>query len=119
MVLVLETRLGSWIRYYVNHLGGYIDGLITERTIANDRIYGLCVVGDESDLGALADQVMGSKYSNKIRVICSVALLKLASFYDEFGLKNEQVSRLLVPTEAVNVGELVDLIETISRGSYS
>lgn len=113
LVLILETKLGSWIRYDVNQLGGYIDSVAKERGIADDKIYGLYAVGDPSDLGSLADQVRGSKYSGKIRIISSEDLLKLANFCKDFGLKNEQVAPLLVPIDAVNVGELIDIIETM------
>lgn len=113
LLLVLETKLGSWIRQDVNQLGGYIDAVRKERGTADDKIYGLYVVGDPSDLGALADQVRGSRYSGKIRIISAKNLLKLAKFYVEFGLSNEQLARLVIPIDAVNVGELVDLIETI------
>jgi len=113
LVLVIEAKLGSWIRRDVGQLGNYIEGIAKQSNISGEKIFGLYVVGDPSDLSALADQVRGSKYSGKIRIISSENILKLTQFSEDFGLKNEQASKLLVPIDSVNVGELVDLIETV------
>jgi hypothetical protein len=98
-----------------------LDRVAAESNLAQDKTYGLYVVGETEDLGSLSDQVRGNKYANRIRIISYSALLKLIEIEDKTGLKNDQVSRLLIPIDAVNVGELVDLIqmlveeETISR----
>jgi hypothetical protein len=113
LVLVIEAKLGSWIRRDVGQLGSYIEGVASQSNISGEKVFGLYVVGDPSDLSALADQVRGSKYSGKIRIISSENILKLTQFYEEFGLRNEQAAKLLVPIDSVNVGELVDLIETV------
>ena len=119
--IIIESKLGTWIRYDINQLGDYLDRVASELNLAQGKTFGLYVVGETEDLGPLSDQVRGNKYANRIRIISYSALLRLIEIGAKTGLKNDQVSRLLIPIDAVNVGELVDLIqmlveeETISR----
>lgn len=90
--IVIETKLGTWIRYDINQLGDYSDRVAAEMSIGHDRTYGLYVVGETEDLGPLSDQVRGNKYANRIRIISYSALLKLFEIFEKTGMKNEQVS---------------------------
>jgi hypothetical protein len=110
--IVIETKLGTWIRYDINQLGEYLDRVSSERG-GNLTTYGMYVVGQTEDLGPLSDQVRGNRYANRIRIISHVALLKLVEICERTPLENEQVSKILIPFDAVNVGELVELIQML------
>ena len=97
----------------VNQLGEYLESLSKEKNLSIERVFGLYVVGDESNIRALADQVRGSKYSHFIRVISVDNLLKLAEMAEKAELKPSHVYRLLIPIDSVNAGELIKLIEVI------
>jgi len=112
-IIVIEAKLGTWIAHDVSQLGSYIDRVANDRNIPSDKIFGLYVVGGSSGLGALASQVRGSRYLDKIRILTSEDLLKLLRFHEELGLTHDQLARLLIPIDAVNVGELIQLIEAI------
>jgi len=116
--IVIETKLGTWIRYDINQLGEYLDRVSSERG-GNQITYGMYVVGQTEDLGPLSDQVRGNRYVNRIRIISHAALLKLVEICERTHLKNEQVSRILIPFDAVNVGELVELIQMLVEEAIS
>jgi len=111
--IVLEIKMGSWIAHDVNQLGEYLESLSKEKNLSIESVFGLYVVGDESNIRALADQVRGSKYSHFIRVISVDNLLKLAEMAEKAELKPSHVYSLLIPIDSVNVGELIKLIEVI------
>jgi len=112
--IVIEAKLGAWIRNDVNQLGKYLDKMSSEKK-DNKKTYGMYVVGstDEDQLRSFSEQIRGSDYTKKIRLISYVDLLKLVDIKEKNDLSNDQVSKILIPFDDVNVGKLVEIINII------
>jgi len=112
--IVIEAKLGTWIRNDVNQLGEYLDRMSSEKK-DDKETYGMYVVGgtDEDQLRSFSEQIRGSDYAKQIRLISYVDLLKLVYIKEKNDLRNDQVSKILIPFDDVNVGKLVEIIDTI------
>lgn len=113
--IVIECKLATWISIDISQLAGYLEKISKERNIRIDRIFGLYVVGDPSEMLALTNQIRGSKHAHCIRSISCKDLLTLVKLHQEVELESQQTARLLLPFDAVNVGELVQLIDSLLK----
>lgn len=111
--IVLEVKTSTWPIGSVNQLGGYIEELSKKEDFKN--IFGLYVIG-KGDVQPLIEQILGSKYKDKMRLILYEDLMELLSLEEELepviGEKNaiEKVQNLLIPIESINIGNIIRLI---------
>jgi hypothetical protein len=110
--IVIESKSASWPGLDVNQLGTYMKEL-DEKT-PKDKVFGLYVFGDESKMQQVANQIRGHyEFAHRIRPISYKDLIRLGRIRSVANLSVSQVSNFLVPVDAVNVGELVRLVETV------
>lgn len=125
--LVVEAEKTEAHRITPDQLGGYIEEL-SKKTGGNTeqlkelkvpgiyrrikRTYGLLVVGEEKPT-ALINTIRGSHYRNTIRVIPVKSLLNLFRMKEEVPLTHAQIVKLLLPIDAINIGEIIETIEDI------
>lgn len=114
--IIVETKLATWVRTEVDQLGNYIEQYAKEKAISMDEVCGLYVVGDDTKIKALADQVRGSRYSHEIRVIYYKDLLTLAQLKEKVQLAPVQIAKLLAPIDVIDLGELVSVLKDIVEG---
>jgi len=95
---VIEAKLGTWILHNGNKLGEYLARISSEKKDGK-KTYGMYVVGgtDDDQLRSFSEQIRGSDYAKKIRLISYVDLLKLVDIKDKNDLRNDQVSKILIP----------------------
>ena len=114
-LIIVEVKMGTWVTIDVSQVGQYLDRIAREHGISKTEVYGLYVVGDAGGIKSLSDQVRGSEYAHVVRIITYSDLLRLAKIREQEGLTDHQVARLLLPIDAVNVGELVQLIDSLLK----
>jgi len=116
--LLLEIKVSTWPIGSVSQLGEYIENFARREN--SKGVYGLYVVG-KGDLQPLVEQIMGSRFKDRMRVIHFHDLLDLVFLKEDLelivGRKEavEKVRQLLFPIESVNVGNLVKLIKELSK----
>lgn len=119
-VLLLEIKSSTWPIESVAQLGKYMDAYAEEAGIQQDRVFGLYVIG-KGDTKALEEQILGSLYRTRIRVIYCDDLIELLRLQEDLkprlGSKeaSSKAQALLFPLESVNVGSVVKLILDIAR----
>lgn len=116
--IVLEVKSGTWIAHDIGQLGEYLQEIKTSEGIPDEKIFGLYVVG-EGDTKPLADQIRGSAWRDRIRLIsCAdlLSLLKLKVDLDSLELKDvdQKVQSILLPLDTIDVGHLVRVIIEIA-----
>ena len=117
--LVVETKkTATYTINPVDQPGKYMSELAQERGISEENIYGLIVVG-EDELDSVVNAVRGSRYRDQVRTISSERLLELMSMLGDSNLRHEQVAHLLLPTDMVDVGSLVELITDVVSGELA
>lgn len=115
--IVLEAKTSTWPIGSVGQLGNYIDGLQKNENIKN--IYGLYVIG-KGDIKPLTEQIIGSKYKEKMRLILYEDLIEILNLKEELepavGEENSiaKIQNILLPIESINIGNLVRLILEIA-----
>lgn len=110
--LIVESKKSTTYTIDPNQIGGYMEKLAEQEGIDPKTIYGLYVVGGE-DPKSMVTLIRGSQYRDRVRVITSDSLLRLLKIQEKSGLTHDKVSDILLPIDAVNVGELVGLIQEI------
>lgn len=110
--LVVETKKSTAYTIDPGQAGGYMEEIATDRDIDPSSIYGLYVIGAE-DAETVVSTIRGSEYRDRIRSITAKDLLTLLEIQEESGLQHEQVLKLLLPIDTVNVGSLVTLIQDV------
>lgn len=116
-LIVIEVKTSAWPIRSVSQLGEYIEKLSKEDSIEN--IFGLYVIG-KGDLQPLTEQILGSKYKDRMRLILYDDLMEILSLKENlehtFGnnLAIEKVQSLLLPIESINIGNIVKLIREIA-----
>jgi len=115
--IVLEVKTSTWPIGSVSQLGEYLEGLSKKEDFKN--IFGLYVIG-KGDIQPLIEQILGSKYKDRMRLILYEDLMEILSLKEELepviGEKNavEKVQNLLLPIESINIGNIVRLILEIA-----
>jgi hypothetical protein len=110
--LVVETKKTTAYAIDPGQAGEYMDELTSEEDIDRAQVYGLYVIGD-GDVETVAQTVFGSQYRDRMRVITAQRLLDLLAIQEDSGLRHDQVVDVLLPINAVNVGQLVGLIQDV------
>lgn len=89
-----------------------MEELVQEEGVDRSQVYGLYVIGD-GDVETVAQTVFGSQYRDRMRVITAQRLLDLLEIQEDSGLRHDQVVDVLLPINAVDVGQLVGLIQDV------
>jgi hypothetical protein len=116
-IIVLEVKITTWPIGSVSQLGEYVENLAKKEDTKN--VWGLYVIG-KGDIKPLIEQILGSKYKDKMRVILYQDLIEILNLKEDLkpviGEKNaiEKIQNLLLPIESVNIGNIVRLILEIA-----
>ncbi|EMA30998.1 hypothetical protein [Haloarcula japonica] len=110
--LVVETKKTTAYSIDPGQAGDYMAELTNRDDIERSQIYGLYVIG-EGDVETVAQTVFGSQYRDRMRVITAQRLLDLLKIQEDSGLRHDQVVDVLLPINAVDVGQLVGLIQDV------
>ncbi|MBC7188658.1 hypothetical protein H5U35_00350, partial [Candidatus Aerophobetes bacterium] len=116
-MIVLEVKTSTWPIGSVGQLGDYLEELSKKEEVKN--IFGLYVIG-KGDVQPLIEQILGSKYKDRMRLILYDDLMEVITLKEELepviGEKQaiEKVQTLLLPIESVNIGNIVRLIVEIA-----
>lgn len=110
--LVVETKKTTAYAIDPGQAGEYMDELTSEEDIDRSQVYGLYVIG-KGDVETVAQTVFGSQYRDRMRVITAQRLLDLLEIQEDSGLRHDQVVDVLLPINAVDVGQLVGLIQEV------
>ena len=116
--IVFEVKSGTWIAHDIGQLGEYLQEIKANEAVPDEKVFGLYVVG-EGDTTLLADQIRGSAWRDRIRLIsCDdlLSLLKLKADLDSLELKDvdQKVQSILLPLDTIDVGHLVRVIIEIA-----
>jgi len=116
--IVLEVKSGTWIAHDIAQLGEYLQEIRANEAVPDEKVFGLYIVG-EGDTTPLADQIRGSAWRDRIRLIsCAdlLSLLKLKVDLDSLELKDvdQKVQSILLPLDTIDVGHLVRVIIEIA-----
>ncbi len=115
--LVLEVKISTWPIGSVSQLGEYIDQLA--RREKGKRVFGLYVIG-KGDVRPLIEQILGSRYKDRMRLILYDDLMEIITLKEELEpvlgetQAIEKIQNLLLPVESVNIGNIVKLIVEIA-----
>jgi len=115
--IILEVKTSTWPIGSVSQLGEYIEKFSEKENIKN--VFGLYVIG-KGDIQPLIEQILGSKYKDKLRLILYSDLIEILNLKEDLepviGEKNavEKIQNLLLPIESINIGNIVKLILEIA-----
>ena len=115
--IILEVKTSTWPIGSVSQLGEYIEKFSEKENIKN--VFGLYVIG-KGDIQPLIEQILGSKYKDKLRLILYSDLIEILNLKEDLepviGEKNaiEKIQNLLLPIESINIGNIVRLIIEIA-----
>lgn len=119
--ILVEVKSSPWpVTNISNQLGTYLDQYSQLHGIEPNLIFGLYVIGP-GDNEAIVNQIKGSDYRNRIRLISSDDLIKLIKLVDDLdlvggpGTGGPKVQNILLPFESVNVGDFIDLVMEIAE----
>jgi hypothetical protein len=110
--LIVETKKTTAYSIDPGQAGGYMKELTGEQNVDRSQVYGLYVIG-EGDVETVAQTVFGSQYRDRMRIITANRLLDLLEIQADSGLRHDQVVDVLLPINAVDVGQLVGLIQDV------
>ena len=111
------SKNSTWPIGSVSQLGDYLEELSKKEGVKN--IFGLYVIG-KGDARPLIEQILGSKYKDRMRLILYDDLMEVITLREELepviGEKQaiEKVQNLLLPIESINIGNIVRLIVEIA-----
>jgi len=115
--IVLEIKTSTWPIGSISQLGEYLDQLTKKEE--NKNVFGLYVIG-KGDVQPLIEQILGSKYKDRMRLILYDDLMEIINLKEELEpvigerQATEKVQNLLLPVESVNIGNIVRLIIEIA-----
>lgn len=110
--LIVETKTSSTYTIDPSQAGEYMHEFVEREDVDRNQVYGLYVMGDD-DTETISQTILGSQYRDRMRVITARRLLKLLEIQEDSGLRHEQVVDVLLPINAVDVGQLVGLIQDV------
>jgi hypothetical protein len=110
--LIVETKKTTAYSIDPGQAGGYMTELADADDLERSQVYGLYVIG-EGNVGTVAQTVFGSQYRDRMRIITASRLLDLLEIQQNSGLRHTQVVDVLLPINAVDVGQLVGLIQDV------
>ena len=110
--IVVEVKTTGVYAIEPDTVTGYISKLVKQgEGIGQDNTFGLYVVG--SDWKKIETQIRGSQQVNRLRLISCAKLLRLLRLKQDSGLKHEQIVRLMLPFDNINIGNMLNVIESI------
>lgn len=109
--IVIEVKTTDAYAIKASTLVGYIDGLISEKSIANwDCALGLYVVGrPDAELRQLENSIIAERRTHQLRLISTESLLSLAEMMSEYKVAHEEILALLRPSTP-KIDPIVDLM---------
>lgn len=110
--IVVESKTTTTYSIDPGQAGEYMTELVEEHGVDRGQVYGLYVIG-EGNVETVSQTVLGSNYRDRIRVITAQRLLDLLEIQEDSGLRHDQVVDVLLPINAVDVGQLVGLIQDV------
>ena len=110
--LVVETKKSTAFSIGPEQAGDYMEELVENEGLDRGQVYGLYVVGN-GNVETVSQTILGSKYRDRMRVITAQRLLDLLEIQADSGLRHDQVVDVLLPINAVDVGQLVGLIQDV------
>ncbi|CCC41086.1 hypothetical protein [Haloquadratum walsbyi] len=110
--LVVETKTNTAYSIDPGQAGEYMAQFVDEHEVNREQVYGLYVIG-EGDVETVSQTVLGSQYRDRMRVITAQRLLDLLEIQEDSGLRHDQVVDVLLPINAVDVGQLVGLVQDV------
>jgi len=110
--LVVETKKSTAFSIGPEQAGEYMEELAEKEGLNRGQVYGLYVVGN-GNVETVSQTILGSKYRDRMRVISAQSLLDLLEIQSDSGLRHDQVVDVLLPINAVDVGQLVGLIQDV------
>lgn len=110
--LIVETKTSTTYTIDPGQAGKYMDKLAATNDLNSGQIYGLYVIG-RGDIDTISKTVLGSQYRDRMRVITAQQLLNLLKIQQNSGLLHEQIVDVLLPINAVDVGQIVELIQDV------
>jgi hypothetical protein len=111
--VVIETKTTEVYAINTATLVGYVDNLISERTIPSwESALGLYVVGrPDPNLKPLENSIVVQKRSDQLRIISVESLLSLAEMMNEYDVRHEDILAVLRPS-----GPTIDpVVELMAR----
>ncbi len=123
--ILVEAKASLWPVPSVHQLGSYMERYAVRYSVSPSSIFGLYVTGPGDALPVI-DQIKGSEFRNRMKLIQYDDLLRLWDLKIRLEESMDQISALpmvqslLLPFESVNVGSLLDIIyEVWQRGEGS
>ena len=112
--VVIEVKKTDVYAIKIETLIGYIDRLISDRTIGSwDSALGLYVVGKlEPELKQLENAIVAQKRTNQLRIISAEALMSLAEIANEFDVSHNDVVAILKPAMPL-IDPTIDLLTRV------
>lgn len=109
--IVIEVKTTDVYVIKASTLVGYVDGLISEQSIANwDCALGLYVVGRlDTGLKQLENAIIAERRTHQLRIISTESLLSLAEMMSEYKVAHEEILALLRPSTP-KIDPIVDLM---------
>jgi hypothetical protein len=109
--VVIEVKTTDVYAIKAATLIGYVDGLISERTISSwEDALGLYVVGrKDPQVRQLENAIIAEKRTHQLRVISVDSLLSLAEMMNEFDVSHEDILDVIRPS-GPTVDPVVDLM---------
>ena len=109
--IVVEVKTTEAYAIKAATLVGYVDQLISERTIPNwDKALGLYVVGrPDPDIRQLENAILAEGRTHQLRLMSVESLLSLAEMMNEYDVSHEDILAILRPS-GPPVDPVVDLI---------
>jgi hypothetical protein len=98
--LVIEVKTTEVYAIKTSTLVGYVDGLISEKAIANwDSALGLYVVGrPDPEIRTLENAIIAERRTNQLRIISADSLLSLAEMMNEYDISHEDILAVIRPS---------------------
>lgn len=117
-VFLLEAKASAWPLASVEQLGSYMDAIATEREVSREQVYGLYMIG-HGELRPVIEQIRGSVYSPRMRVITTQDLIGLLELEEELeqrvGSSAVEMTRaILLPLESIDLGNIVRLVRDLT-----
>lgn len=109
--IVVEVKTTDVYSIKAATLVGYIDELISEKSISNwDNALGLYVVGrPDAELKQLENTIIGERRTNQLRIISTTSLLTLAEMMNNYNIAHKEILALLRPS-GPKIDPIIDLM---------
>jgi hypothetical protein len=120
--ILVEVKSSPWPLGSVNQLGAYMDEFAEHTGRERGTVFGLYVIG-YGDFTGLVDQIRGSDFRQRIKVISFSDLIRLFALTRVLkgSLAPERahgvVQDLLLPFDSINVGNIIAIIQGVAAAT--